>query len=294
MSSDYELKVVCKSKKNNNGVYKTFEVDGVDTIGVEKNEPFELRFKNNTNRRVQVRLSVDGTDILTGEVASTKSKGKMWMVEANSSMSLEAWPENDSNGARFLFGSLKNSVAVHTHGNLTGKGVIGAAVYTDAHSPVYLTYGYYGNTTSGVWHNKPVFSPTIYGSNAASGINLRGGAIKSSGGIRGQSAGDTFDSFVQCSETATSMNVSDVAVGAGEQVEQKIATAAGLTRPVLDDIVQVRYELWDVLSETLKKQAGKVKSKASPNPFPGDSIKGIDLKKTPRPAKQSKEMVRFA
>lgn len=137
--SNYSLEIVSRDKRHNGKVFKPYDIDGRATIGVSKKEPFEIRFRNNSWNRVQVRFSMDGTDILTGEPASTEPTGKMWLVEARASMTLKAWPESNSGGARFVFGEAGKSVAVNTHGNVEGMGVIAAAVFVEG-APIRLHF----------------------------------------------------------------------------------------------------------------------------------------------------------
>jgi hypothetical protein len=66
-----------------------------------------------------MKLSLDGTDILTGKPADTQVSKDMWVVDGMKSISLKAWPEDNNGGAAFIFTSANNSVAVHTHGDLS-------------------------------------------------------------------------------------------------------------------------------------------------------------------------------
>lgn len=136
---DYSLEIVSRDKRHNGKVFKPYVIDGKSTIGVSKKEPFEIRFRNNTWKRVQVRFSMDGTDILTGEPATTEPSGKMWLIEGHASMTLKAWPESNQGGARFVFGEAGKSVAVNTHGNVEGMGVIAAAVFVEG-APVKMYF----------------------------------------------------------------------------------------------------------------------------------------------------------
>src|SRR5208283_463285 len=112
---------------------RKYYVDGIETVGAWGDEPFEIRFKNNTYQKVQVKLSLDGTDILTGKLADTELSPKMWVVNAYDTLSLKAWPEDNNGGAGFVFTGADNSVAGHTHGNLSSRGIIAAAVFTEGH-----------------------------------------------------------------------------------------------------------------------------------------------------------------
>lgn len=131
MYKKYDLEIV---SSENEKKYKTHNIDGLNTIGVYENEPFKIRFRNNTGKKVQVRVSVDGTDILTGEEAHTRIDGRMWVVNGYETLELKAWPEDNDGGAEFLFGHTADSVAANTHGNLQGKGLIAVAVFEEQQS----------------------------------------------------------------------------------------------------------------------------------------------------------------
>lgn len=211
---DYEFSIINEEEET----YRIFDVGDERVIGVVKSEPFMIRFKNNTSSKVQVRLSVDGTDILTGDLASTKPTGKMWLVDAHKTLELKAWPETTNGGARFVFTSEKQSVAVNTHGNRDGIGLIAAAVYVEKpNSYRYFVSGFNSFTMM------PKFGSSSY---------------------KTRSIGSNNDDF--------QLFDSSVAVGAGEHVEQKISETAGLYQPVLNDILQIRYMPWQKLQKLVK------------------------------------------
>jgi hypothetical protein len=211
-----------------NKPYLTHNISGENLIGVFENEPFKIKFTNDSWKRVQIRVSVDGTDILTGELASTEPTGKMFVVDPFNKIELCAWPEDNNGGAEFLFGTTKNSVAANTHGNISAKGIIAVAVFEESESERRIDY----------------FS-------------------KSDSLLRRCSTKSIDDDLYKCSEFGP-------AVGAGDHREQKLVKTAGLSKPKLAEIVQVRYEWWNELHTKLRHPA-----------FPGDQ-KNINLGKTPR------------
>lgn len=138
---NYTLEIISHHSKFNNKSLRKYYVDGIETVGAWGDEPFEIRFTNKTWQKVQVKISLDGTDILTGKPADTQVSKDMWVVNGYSSISLKAWPEDNNGGAAFIFTSANNSVAVHTHGDLSSRGIIAAAVFTERHvEPIRLTY----------------------------------------------------------------------------------------------------------------------------------------------------------
>lgn len=232
--NNYKLEVISKHEDFLNRSLRKYTIDGVDHVGVWGNEPFAIRFKNNTYQRVQVRISLDGTDILTTEPAAVSPNGKMWMVEANRTLELEAWPETNEAGARFVFATEGNSVALHTHGDVSQKGIIAAAVYTEAYVAP-----------------RPIYRGEV----------LLSARRQSSGGFEasmdlGRERSLAFDDIGEARSA-----VPAAAIGAGETVKQAIGTTTGLRTPKLSEVISFNYLWWDELQEKLRA----VKS-AAPRP----------------------------
>ncbi len=242
MFKKYDLEII---SADNDKKYKTHDIDGLNTIGVYENEPFKIRFRNNTAHKVQVRVSVDGTDILTGDEAHTRTDGQMWVVGGYDILELKAWPEDNNGGAEFLFGKEQNSVAANTHGNMLGKGLIAVAVFEETQQC------YYRNPAA-------LFSKDSYIMGFSS--NLLRSNVRSS----------------DASYSSDSLSLEEgPAVGAGDYQEQKITKTAGLRNPKLSDTITVKYEWWLELRSKLRNVP------QTPTAFPGDK-KNIDLKSTPR------------
>jgi hypothetical protein len=264
--SKYSLEIISKDRKNDGEVFQSYRLDGKETIGVSKREPFAIRFKNHTWSRVQLRLSVDGTDILTGDPASTSPRGKMWVVESRGEVELNAWPENNRGGARFVFGDSEKGVAANTHGDTSGVGLIAAAVFSE---------GY-----------KEIFSPEIFSPMwSTRDVRLGGKSDR-----RFRSRNVDFSADTKCAAMPESINLigecreygldadaleEGPAVGAGEYVNQAISKTAGLRSPELDQVLEVKYEWWDKLRRKLGRYRGR-------DAFPGDNDQNINLRGVPR------------
>lgn len=283
----YVLEIV--GKNENGKTFKEYKLDGHDKIGVHENEPFIIRFKNNTWKSVQVRISVDGTDVLTGNLAHTEpTPDGMWVVQGYKTMELSAWPETNEGGAEFIFGQTKNSVASNTHGNLSAKGLIAVAVFEEEvtkHMEFSNSYRFRYS-----WDSKGIKDETIcegitYGS--SSGDYAKPDSItydcNESDGLLGINEGERFsynnsegtNCFIKCSNVNTdAKRRGGPAVGAGSYVTQNITKTAGLVRPTLSCILQVKYEWWESLRSSLRKEYSA---------FPGNKKeKFINLGKTPR------------
>lgn len=267
--SPYTLDIVSQHNQFNNKTLRKFNVEGIETVGAWGNEPFEIVFKNNTYQKVQVKISIDGTDIMTGDLASTAVTDKMWLVEANSTLTLKAWPEDNNGGARFVFTSGNKGVAANTHGDVSNLGIIAAAVYIEGDlTPFYLNGNY--------WNN-------VYGRRARIGYNSQTKGILRSEQTYSTNSLDLMDVYTNCdesfgsTETSTGL-VSQASVGAGEFVTQNIKYVEGLRKPVFTEAVRVRYVWWDELKAKLQEN---YKQDSQPSGFPADK-KNIDLGNTPR------------
>lgn len=286
INNNYELRIISNEQSSEGKVLKKYIIDEQETIGVVENEPFEIEFKNKTWAKIQVRISVDGTDISTGDLASTKPDGVMWFVEPYGVLKLKAWPESAKGGAEFLFGKTEDSVAENTHGNMSGKGIIAAAVFVEGYSP-YVNYGFQNRQLTGIGNislsgNFGPFNHNIISSNEISLNARRSKSVENntSGSLRSYDTSSASLNIAECSE--------NLAVGAGEYVAQEIVKVAGLTQPKLDTTISVKYESWNSLRSKVRALQKQVVNVSNPA-FPGDApMKMIDLKNTPRKNKPKK------
>jgi hypothetical protein len=306
--SSYSLEVISHHPSFKNKSLRKYYVDGIDTVGAWGDEPFEIKFTNHTWQKVQVKISLDGTDILSGVPATTDVDNNMWVVNGYGTMTLKAWPETNNGGAQFLFTSANNSVAVHTHGDLSARGIIAAAVFVEGHvEPIRLTpapivvredhhhyHDYYRRNrdywTGPVWIGGGAFDGSIlggsYNSNVSNVIPTSSNAVfNNSNVLHSRSLGE-----MKCSLNANDQNLGEaevndnletlVAVGAGQHVDQKINYVAGLIKPAFTQTVRVRYMWWDDLVVKLRENNVPASHASG---FPGDKKKiNINLGNTPR------------
>lgn len=131
---NYELLIIIKAPETMNRRLVTYPIDDDNVVGAFGQEPYAIRFKNNSPDKIEVRLSVDGTDVMTGAPASTSATGARFVVAPRGVCELAAWPESNKGGARFLFTDAQSgSVAAHTHGDMFSVGYIAAAVFVEGH-----------------------------------------------------------------------------------------------------------------------------------------------------------------
>lgn len=270
---NYTLDVVSLDSRSEKKRLKKYAMDGVNFVGVYENEPFEIAFRNNTHKKVGVKVSLDGTDIISGNLANTSTNETMWIVRPYSNLELKAWPETNNGGARFVFTTEENGVAAHTHGVLASKGIIAVAVFEDVYEAPRrnaMPFGSFNNSSEPYYHTS---------------------VLRSKGTPIAAKPSYSSDSFVTIktndsrSETKSSARMDldarpwSMAVGAGEQVEQVIGTTVGLINPQLKEIIKVNYERWSSLKSKIYSYGKELAS----NGFPGDSeILRLNLGKTPR------------
>lgn len=288
-TENYSLNIISRLPDFNGKSLKKYKIEGIETIGAWGNEPFEIQFKNNTYQKIQVKISLDGTDILTGEQATSEPTGQMWVVNGKETLTLKAWPETNNGGAGFVFTSGDKSVALHTHGDTSHRGIIAAAVFTEGHvEPIRLTKTeqHHHHHHHDYWWNSPYYlGGYVYGS--STGDNLKGSSF--GGGTRGMSSGSlSFNATADAAPVSSNYFSADVgesdsltslaSVGAGSYTEQQISYTTGLVKPLLNTTVRVKYVWWDDLVSALRTNTA-----VSPQPsgFPGDKPL-MSLGSTPR------------
>ena len=295
MSIKYSLDVVSHHPEFAGKTLKKYQVEGIETIGTYGNEKFSVVFKNHTSQKVQVVISLDGTNISNGKPATTESSEDSWAVAAYGTLTLSAWRESDDGGAAFVFTNAENGVAVHTHGDTSSRGIIAAAVFVEGYVRPYDWYIYPTIINYPYWHT-PYWNNyyPYYGTITCNTINLTDnnftmmngtiGSSYSSGGV-----GLSSNSLSSPKNAATNNAEVLPAIGAGEYTPQKVNYTSGLTQPILNEIVKVKYMWWSDLENKLK--AGHIPSQQASG-FPGDQRKGIDLANVPRIVSQKQNAVK--
>ena len=292
-NQNYTLEIISHHPTFKNKSLRKYYVDGIETIGAWGDEPFEIRFKNNTWQKVQVKVSLDGTDVLTGTPASTDSTKDMWMVNGYGTLNLKAWPETSNGGAQFVFTSGEKSVALHTHGDMSSRGIIAVAVYTEGHvepvriqSPIVVKeehHHHYPHSRRSVYDNYFLGGNTTISGGYSKGLTsntITVGPASAASGSLGftDSIGEVSCNYSDSRGETKSME-SLVSVGAGQHVDQKISYVPGLIKPVFTETVRVRYLWWDDLVAKLRDN-----NVAAPHAsgFPGDKQNIMSIGATPR------------
>lgn len=249
---DFIVSIISRHPEHDGQAFRQYNVEGLNTIGVLDKEPFELHFENKSNEDVSATISLDGIDVLSGKEADLEPNDSKWLVRAHSTLHLKAYHETNAGGARFVFTGADKSVALAVSGNVSHKGIIAIAVFTE------------GDRTKRDW---------LYGDDFLMQISDARPATKSSGRRK------------QILEEKTSGKMKGLAkeagIAAGEYVAQKTQTVEGLRKPELHSISRIRYVWFDDLVEMVRAET-KIDPFATG--FPGaKKIKSFaDLSMAPR------------
>lgn len=301
---DFTAEIISLHKDAEGKTIRQYSVDGIRTIGVAENEPFQINFTNKSREDVSVRITLDGIDTISGKPGDLNPDTLKWFVRAGATLHVKAWHESQSGGGRLVFTGEDKSVAAHVSNDLSHKSIIAFAVFMEQEAP---KPSYYHYSSSNIFFNdnlprrKSKIVEQGYSANSTSdslGSNTLGAT----------SYDDDYKSVdceatVPCAAGATKIaEINDVrldldreriggedeerslrksaSVGAGEYTEQKTHTVKGLDKPTLNSVIRMRYMWWDELEAKLHNTKNVEKFASG---FPGEKEKTFaDLSSVPR------------
>jgi ATP phosphoribosyltransferase len=94
----------------------------------EAGQSYGIRLENRTKKRLEVVLSVDGINTMSGKTASPSQRG--YVLEPKETYEVEGYQKNQNTVRVFQFGRAADSVAA-TKGGANNVGVIGMAVFEE-------------------------------------------------------------------------------------------------------------------------------------------------------------------
>lgn len=109
-------------------VLPTFELRGRTYVLGEPGQRYVVRVRNETVRRAEVVVSVDGLDVTDGKPAGWERRG--YLVEPYGEVTIDGFRLSQAAVAAFRFGSVASSYAA-AKGNARDVGVIGVAVFPE-------------------------------------------------------------------------------------------------------------------------------------------------------------------
>lgn len=110
------------------GAYPHYDVNGRRIVIGENGSHYEVRLENRTRKRMEVVLSVDGLNVLTGKAASPSQHG--FILEPKQTYDVDGFRKDSMNVRTFVFGSVARSQA-NAKGAASNVGVIGLAVFEE-------------------------------------------------------------------------------------------------------------------------------------------------------------------
>lgn len=125
-SSPVELSIVDRDQGNELPYYSQ---RGQRWVAGQNGHPYSLRLTNRTPGRVLVVLSVDGLNVINGQVASPDQTG--YVLEPWQRADITGWRKSHQEVAQFVFTDPGRSYASRT-GRPDNVGVIGMAVFNEA------------------------------------------------------------------------------------------------------------------------------------------------------------------
>jgi hypothetical protein len=110
----------------------TFQHRGRTHVLGALGERYLIRVRNDSGRRAEVVVSVDGRDVLDGQPAGWNKRG--YIVEPWSRVTIDGFRVSERSVAAFRFASVPDSYAAKM-GNARDVGVIGVAVFAELERP---------------------------------------------------------------------------------------------------------------------------------------------------------------
>ena len=91
-------------------------------------QAYQLVYKNNSDKTLEVVASVDGVDVISGKAASRYHNG--YVLRPHGTLLIEGFRKSDDAVASFIFGKPSDAYAAHTdEGSVRNVGVIGTAIF---------------------------------------------------------------------------------------------------------------------------------------------------------------------
>ncbi|HEY2901711.1 MAG TPA: hypothetical protein VGL59_14105 [Polyangia bacterium] len=111
----------------------TFHQNGETYVMGQLGQRYTLRVRNQSPRRIEAVVSVDGRDAVDGKAADYRSK-RGYLVPAWGQVDIEGWRLSHWQAAAFRFSAVEESYAARS-GAPRDVGVIGAAIFSERYVP---------------------------------------------------------------------------------------------------------------------------------------------------------------
>lgn len=102
---------------------------GLTFVEGRKNQPYTIKFRNNSARRVLAVFSVDGLDVVDGKPAENDSRG--YVIPAYQQIEVKGWRTSLDNSSQFVFDTKARANSTQQQGEDTNCGVISVKVFDE-------------------------------------------------------------------------------------------------------------------------------------------------------------------
>jgi hypothetical protein len=116
-------------------VLPVYYKDGTRWIEGTPGHEYAIRVRNDNGGRVLAVMSVDGVNVITGEIASPSQSG--YVIDAHGGTEIAGWRKSMAGTAAFYFTELPDAYAART-GRPENVGVIGIALFRERTRPVAI------------------------------------------------------------------------------------------------------------------------------------------------------------
>lgn len=129
----YDGKYSVSIERPNGGQFPTYFHAGSNYVAGDVGSRYVVRVSNHTGRRVEAVVTVDGRDVVSGEVGDYR-KQRGYIVEPYGSVTIDGFRQSLDHVAAFRFSRLRDSYSAR-RGTPQHVGVVGVAVFEEYQRP---------------------------------------------------------------------------------------------------------------------------------------------------------------
>lgn len=122
--SNYELSVLVNGRP-----IKEYGHRGLTFIEGRKNQPYTIRFRNNSARRCLAVVSIDGIDVVDGKPATQESRG--YIVPAYAAVEIKGWRTSTETVNDFVFTTKPEGYSAQSQQDDSNSGVVSVKVFDE-------------------------------------------------------------------------------------------------------------------------------------------------------------------
>ena len=122
--TQYELSVLVNGRP-----IKEYGHRGLTFVEGRKNQPYTIKFRNNSARRCLAVVSIDGIDVVDGKPATQESRG--YIVPAYASVEIKGWRTSTETVNDFVFTDKPEGYSAQSQKDDSNSGVIAVKVFDE-------------------------------------------------------------------------------------------------------------------------------------------------------------------